>query len=608
MSVEPKGTSWNAHNKQERTSKVSSEFFRNSISQHMLQDGSVNLPSHEVDAIIRNLSNKEKKINKLWWALGFAAIFSVALFALTFASALAANEKSKESHVSDGNIQSLDGTTVGTNEAASYVSLSMLPEMPMSYIEKLDRITYMHKGELRVDHVESAVYSEGRVAIYIRGGQEKITVKCGVVRLYDNTGGMEVSDIIEDGESRRLEATATRSVLKAKAYSMAELQEINARFNAGRALEGEQALYDLYEFFGGITTSTIAPDTVTGPPMYSAAGEEDHCSGQSVVNRPDLTVAEADAFFQTAAVEYCNEHVTQTGESYDGTSPCSICADVESGALKFSTVTTFQCANGNSATQSMAQAINAMWVPGAQAQVEEQCQGVEAEDETSYCPSVSYSYFAFAVLQDAANKGSDGGLMSFGSVEDMCAAFDASGLEDDNGNHLTYMMCEKYSAGGVDEDTEFEYRCEGSEDVVTATFGDMWQAGHQRIDGYFDAICGEDGLRHLAVAGDILHSEDATEDFGRMLWGSPPPPPRGGQLGNCCGNSCFGRCGPGCTKWTWVCGTDNNHQGCQEHDYYCSCVGMWHWRCVSFFAGPGTCWFPGCAATKCDARNGCWSP
>merc|ERR1712096_30679 len=193
----------------------------------MLQDESVNLPSHEVDAIIRNLSNKEKKISKLWWALGFAAVFSIALFALTFASALAANEKSKESHVEDGNIKNLDGTTVGTNEAASFVSLSMLPEMPMSYIEKLDRVTYMHKGELRVDHVESAVYSEGRVAIYIRGGQEKIAVKCGIVRLYDNSGGMEVGDVVGDGESRRLEANAPTSLLKAKAYTTAELQEIN---------------------------------------------------------------------------------------------------------------------------------------------------------------------------------------------------------------------------------------------------------------------------------------------------------------------------------------------------------------------------------------------
>jgi hypothetical protein len=559
----------------------------------------VNLPSHEVDAIIRNLSRKEKKINKLWWALGFAAIFSVALFALTFASALAANEKSKESHVSDGTVKDLDGTTVGTNDAASFVSLSKLPEMPMSYIEKLDRVTYMHKGELRVDHVESAVYSEGRVAIYIRGGQEKITVKCGIVRLYDNTGGIEVSDVIEDGSERRLEATAPNSLLKAKAYSMAELREINEKFNARRALEGEQALYDLYEFFGGISTSTIAPDTVTGPPMYDAAGEEDHCSGQGVVNRPDLTIEEADAFFKTAAETYC------AANDYDASSSCTICADVASGALKFSTVSSFTCENSDTAKQSMAQAINSMWVPGAQHKVDEQCgeQGEHNEDGVT-CPSMSYAYFAFAVLQDAAASGNDGGLMSFGSIEDMCTAFDASHLTEED--PLTSMLCEKYAAGGVEEDSEFEYRCADSDEVITATFGDMWQAGHQRIDGYFREICGADNLRHLTVNGHVLHEPDV-EGFARMLWGSPPPP-SGGSLGNCCGNSCFGRCGDGCSCWSWVCGDCNNHQGCQEHDYYCSCVGMWHYRCISFLAGPSTCNWPGCASGKCARRNGCWSP
>jgi len=141
MSVEPKGTSWNAHNKQERTSKVSSEFFRNSISQHMLQDGSVNLPSHEVDAIIRNLSRKEKKINKLWWALGFASIFSVALFALTFASALAANEKSKESHIKDGSLEDLSGNTVATAFAESNLGIWASTILSSFSLARVDYVT-----------------------------------------------------------------------------------------------------------------------------------------------------------------------------------------------------------------------------------------------------------------------------------------------------------------------------------------------------------------------------------------------------------------------------------------------------------------------------------
>eukprot|EP00940_MAST-03C_sp_MAST-3C-sp2_P000429 g429.t1 len=120
------GNQWNFQDKNQRVSRVNSEFLRNSISQHMCQDGSVNLPTQEVDAIIRNLSRKEKKISKLWWALGFAAIFSVALFALTFASALSANEASKESHVEGSQLVDLDGNAVETAAIASFMDISAL--------------------------------------------------------------------------------------------------------------------------------------------------------------------------------------------------------------------------------------------------------------------------------------------------------------------------------------------------------------------------------------------------------------------------------------------------------------------------------------------------
>jgi len=313
------------------------------------------------------------------------------------------------------------------------------------------------------------------------------------------------------------------------------------------------------------------------------------------VNRPDLTVEEADAFFQTAAVAYCADN------DYDaGNGTCTICNDVESGALKFSTVSDFPCESGATAKQSMADAVSKMWIGGATAHIEAQCVGHELIVDPT-CPSQSYAYFGFVVLQHAADTGDDGGLLSFGSIEDMCTAMEGSDLPDDGS--LTHMLCEKYAAGAVDEDSEFEYRCAGSEDVITATFGDMWQAGHQRIDGYFDAICGEDELRFLSVDGHELQSEDKAVDFARMLWGSPPPPPSGGSLVNCCSNACFGRCGDGCSCWSWVCGDCNAHRGCFEHDWYCSCAGMWHPRCIAFMAWTNTCNWPGCAASKCGSTN-----
>jgi len=140
------GVQWNFQDKNQRVSRVNSEFLRNSISQHMCQDGSVNLPSQEVDAIIRNLSRKEKKISKMWWALGFAAIFSVALFALTFASALSANEASKESHVSDSTLQDLDGQAVKTDAVKSYLALWSLPLLSSDALAALRYVTLSHNS------------------------------------------------------------------------------------------------------------------------------------------------------------------------------------------------------------------------------------------------------------------------------------------------------------------------------------------------------------------------------------------------------------------------------------------------------------------------------
>ena len=141
------GTQWNFQDKNQRVSRVNSEFLRNSISQHMCQDGSVNLPSQEVDAIIRNLSRKEKKISKLWWALGFAAIFSVALFALTFASALSANEASKESHVEGSQLVDLDGSAVQTANIESYATLFDIARFDQRTLAKVEHLSFILEGE-----------------------------------------------------------------------------------------------------------------------------------------------------------------------------------------------------------------------------------------------------------------------------------------------------------------------------------------------------------------------------------------------------------------------------------------------------------------------------
>jgi len=50
---------------------------------------------------------------------------------------------------------------------------------------------------------------------------------------------------------------------------------------------------------------------------------------------------------------------------------------------------------------------------------------------------------------------------------------------------------------------------------------------------------------------------------------------------NKCGNKCYGRCGPDCTCWHWVCDDCQCHGGCEYHDWCCSCVGMWNPYCLN---------------------------
>ena len=62
----------------QRVSKVTSKFFRNSLTEYK-EDGndSFRIPAHQIDAITRNLERKEKKIAHLWYALIIAVLFAI---------------------------------------------------------------------------------------------------------------------------------------------------------------------------------------------------------------------------------------------------------------------------------------------------------------------------------------------------------------------------------------------------------------------------------------------------------------------------------------------------------------------------------------------------
>jgi len=146
------------------------------------------------------LSRKEKKISKMWWALGFAAIFSVALFALTFASALSANEASKESHVSDGTLEDLDGGAVATADVQSFAALFDLPRFDTSVLNEIKSITVAVQGDMEMTFTISDVIND------MGCGSATFKSTSGASIIVDSTTGValvkvdEETYIVESGE------------------------------------------------------------------------------------------------------------------------------------------------------------------------------------------------------------------------------------------------------------------------------------------------------------------------------------------------------------------------------------------------------------------------
>merc|ERR1719228_1621287 len=82
----------------------------------------------------------------------------------------------------------------------------------------------------------------------------------------------------------------------------------------------------------------------------------------------------------------------------------------------------------------------------------------------------------------------------------------------------------------------------------------------------------------------LTHTSDEQSANRRRLWSSWNWDLSPGSCGNPyvhCENNCYGRCGPGCECWKWFCGDCNCWKGCESHDYYCSCHGMWHPCCFN---------------------------
>eukprot|EP00053_Salpingoeca_punica_P008325 m.75034 g.75034 ORF g.75034 m.75034 type:complete len:367 (-) comp14554_c0_seq1:317-1417(-) len=107
----------------------------------------------------------------------------------------------------------------------------------------------------------------------------------------------------------------------------------------------------------------------------------------------------------------------------------------------------------------------------------------------------------------------------------------------------------------------------------------------------------QSGNGNLISPAPAASASSITQDQANALIGCFAHVPAEANNGSCsklpfdqCNNSCFGQCGYGCECWEWICGTCDCRKGCESHDYYCSCIGIWHPKCFTFEAAlPNTC-------------------
>lgn len=121
---------------------------------------------------------------------------------------------------------------------------------------------------------------------------------------------------------------------------------------------------------------------------------------------------------------------------------------------------------------------------------------------------------------------------------------------------------------------------------------DLGEAPHSSLQGrrlglHETSIVEEINRRLLGddAVEDMLSDTSLIEEFAddSLEWVDLD---HGRNLGRCtmsnkCGNRCFGRCGPGCTCWAWVCGDCGCWGSCRDHDYFCSCIGWWNTFCIA---------------------------
>lgn len=244
-----------------------------------------------IKAIMSNLSrtktsekNSKQLARRFFWSMMLLIFVCGGLIVGMFVVV----ESSKESHVKDGTMVDLNGKPVHTKLANTYVPLSELPRQSISFLDKLDHVTYSMGTTIKKKSVSGFTWHNSTSIVLDLAPDGEMVIRDGIAFVNDRKNGA-VDFIVSKSVSRRLRQTSP-STDKA-AYSWEELvsrynTEISAPGVGGNwrrlAAFDTSGLSDMVAWFGALYESEIAVEEAQAQATGALAAAP--CDGMSTEN------------------------------------------------------------------------------------------------------------------------------------------------------------------------------------------------------------------------------------------------------------------------------------------------------------------------------------
>ena len=218
------------------------------------KDNNLGRMDSNLQAIMRNLDRKDDKIKynrRLRLALAGGIAVLVIVVGCMLGVTMAANEATKESHVSTSNTMvGLDGQAVTTAKDTSYVKLAEVSRASLEYLSNLEDVTLAAQGKVYQYQISGFVLHDTDNVDLQTMGDTTIEIRCGAIHIKDADGKVINAD--------EMSPEASGAARQLRAFSAFELQahyEEHASV-ATRKLAVSNPLKALSSFFGGTAKSS----------------------------------------------------------------------------------------------------------------------------------------------------------------------------------------------------------------------------------------------------------------------------------------------------------------------------------------------------------------